>query len=93
MLACDCAVIPAVLNSTGEVLDIGRKSRIWPTAIRRAIELRDRTCQHKGCEVPAEHCDIHHKKHVRHEARDYPSGGERPPTLDRHSGSVKLRAA
>jgi len=63
MLACDCAVIPAVLNSAGEVLDIGRKTRIWPIAIRRAIELRDRTCQFVGCDIPAQHCDIHHRRH------------------------------
>jgi Domain of unknown function (DUF222) len=61
LLACDCAVIPAVLNSAGEVLDIGRKSRLWPTAIRRAIELRDKTCRHVGCDAPAQYCDIHHK--------------------------------
>jgi len=63
MLACDCSVIPAVLNSAGEVLDIGRKSRIWPIAIRRAIELRDRTCRHRDCDAPAEYCDIHHRRH------------------------------
>ena len=63
LLACDCTVIPAVLGSAGEVLDIGRKSRIWPNAIRRAIELRDRTCRHKDCEAPAQHCDIHHRRH------------------------------
>jgi len=62
MLACDCAIIPAVLDSAGEVLDIGRKARVWPIAIRRAIELRDRTCQYADCEVPAQHCDIHHKQ-------------------------------
>jgi hypothetical protein len=61
MLACDCAVIPAVLNSAGEVLDIGRKTRIWPTAIARAIALRDRACRHIGCDTPADHCDLHHK--------------------------------
>lgn len=63
LLACDCAVIPAVLGSAGEVLDIGRKSRVWPIAIRRAIERRDRTCRHLDCAAPAEHCDIHHKVH------------------------------
>jgi len=61
LLACDCAIIPAVLNSAGEVLDIGRKSRIWPTAIARAIGLRDQTCRHTDCEIPAQHCDIHHR--------------------------------
>ena len=60
LLACDCAIIPAVLDSAGEVLDIGRKSRIWPTAVRRAIELRDRTCRYLDCDAPAQHCDIHH---------------------------------
>ena len=63
MFACDCAIVPAVLNSAGEVLDIGRKSRIWPAAVRRAIELRDRTCRHVGCDAPARHCDIHHRTH------------------------------
>jgi hypothetical protein len=63
LLACDCAVIPAVLDSAGEVLDIGRKSRTWPIAVRRAIELRDKTCRHLDCAAPAEHCDIHHKVH------------------------------
>jgi hypothetical protein len=62
MLACDCAVIPAVLNSAGEVLDIGRKTRVWPTATARAIGLRDQTCRHVGCDIPAGHCDLHHKK-------------------------------
>jgi Domain of unknown function (DUF222) len=60
MLACDCSVIPAVLGSAGEVLDIGRKSRVWPAAIARAIGLRDRTCRHVDCDAPARHCDIHH---------------------------------
>jgi hypothetical protein len=63
MLACDCAVIPAVLDSTSEVLDIGRKARVWPIAIARAIVLRDKTCRHIGCEAPAQHCDIHHRHH------------------------------
>jgi hypothetical protein len=63
MLACDCAVIPAVLDGAGEVLDIGRKDRVWPVAIARAIGLRDQTCRHTGCQVLAQHCDIHHRRH------------------------------
>jgi hypothetical protein len=51
------------LDSSGEVLDIDRKSRAWPIAIRRAIELRDRTCRHVDCAAPAEHSDVHHKVH------------------------------
>jgi hypothetical protein len=61
--ACDCGIIPAVLDAAGEVLDIGRKTRIWPTAIARAIGLRDKTCRHLDCDAPAEYCDLHHVRH------------------------------
>ncbi|MGH8574973.1 MAG: HNH endonuclease signature motif containing protein, partial [Gammaproteobacteria bacterium] len=80
LVACDCALIPAVLNSVGEVLDIGRKSRIWPTAIRRAIELRDKSCRHVDCTTPTQHCDIHHRIH-------WADGG---PT-DYHNGVLACR--
>lgn len=63
MLACDCSVIPAVLDAAGDLLDIGRKSRVWPAAIARAIGLRDRTCRHIDCDAAARHCDIHHRRH------------------------------
>jgi hypothetical protein len=62
-LACDCAIIPAVLGSTGDVLDVGTKTRVWPTAIARAIALRDRTCRHVDCDAPPEYCDIYHIRH------------------------------
>ena len=63
LAACDCGIVPAVLGSTGEVLDIGRKTRLWPAGIARAIALRDRTCHHRDCDAPPEHCDIHHRRH------------------------------
>ncbi|HEY6422799.1 MAG TPA: DUF222 domain-containing protein [Pseudonocardiaceae bacterium] len=62
-LACDCAVIPVVIGARGEPLDVGRASRTVPTAIRRAVILRDRGCAFPGCSVPARHCDIHHVTH------------------------------
>jgi hypothetical protein len=43
-LACDSGVIPVVLGSNSEPLDIGRKTRIVPTALRRALVVRDRGC-------------------------------------------------
>jgi hypothetical protein len=43
-LACDCGIIPAVLGSANEPLDLGRKTRTVPTALRRALILRDRGC-------------------------------------------------
>jgi len=63
MLACDCSVSRIVLGPGSEVLDIGRRTRVWTAAQRRAIIARDRQCQGDGCEVKPEWCDIHHLDH------------------------------
>jgi hypothetical protein len=62
-LACDCGVIPAVLNSVGEPLDIGRQSRLVPTGMRRALALRDKGCRFPGCDKPPAATDAHHITH------------------------------
>ncbi|QXC61401.1 HNH endonuclease [Aquihabitans sp. G128] len=36
------------------------RTRAFPGALRRAIEVRDRHCTHPGCTVPAERCDVDH---------------------------------
>ena len=59
-LACDAGVIPAVLGGDGAILDLGRTTRTWPTAIRRAARLRDRGCAWPGCDEPLSRCDLHH---------------------------------
>jgi len=59
-LACDCAIIPVVLGANSEPLDIGRKTRIIPTAIRRALITRDHGCTFPGCTTQPKHCDAHH---------------------------------
>lgn len=61
-LACDSAVIPAVLGSDGAVLDVGRAVRQWPLAIRRAARLRDGGCVFPGCGVGLDGCELHHIK-------------------------------
>ncbi len=63
MLACDSSVSRIVLGPDSEILDIGRKTRVWTTAQRRAITARDRHCQAPGCERPPRWCDIHHLDH------------------------------
>ncbi|MGH8889796.1 MAG: DUF222 domain-containing protein, partial [Acidothermaceae bacterium] len=62
-LACDAHIIPVVLGSASEPLDIGRGSRTWPTPIRRAIETRDHGCTMPGCDRPSAWCDTHHLIH------------------------------
>jgi hypothetical protein len=92
-LACDAGIIPLVLGERSQPMNIGRKTRTFPAGIRRILVARDRGCAFPGCGRPPKQCDAHHIHHVRHEARVYPSGGERPPTLNCHSNLVKLRAA
>lgn len=62
-LACDARVVPAVLGSNSEILDIGRASRTIPTAIRRAVTLRDGGCTFPGCDRPPAWTDCHHVVH------------------------------
>jgi hypothetical protein len=57
---CDATMFRVVLGAAGELLDVGRASREWPPAIRRAIGLRDGGCVFPGCDRPPSWCDIHH---------------------------------
>ena len=62
-LACDAEVIPAVLGSLGEVLDVGRTQRLVTTAIWKTLVLRDRHCRFPGCRRMPLACDAHHLQH------------------------------
>lgn len=59
-IACDCGVIPVVMGGNGEPLDIGRISRIIPTAMRNAVIARDRGCAFPGCDMPPAWSEVHH---------------------------------
>jgi hypothetical protein len=49
-----------IFDGPSTVISVSRK-RTFTGAIRRAIQVRDRHCQHaSGCDVPAEDCDIDH---------------------------------
>ena len=60
MLACDALVVPAVLGTASEVLDLGRAQRDFNRAQRRAAALRDRGCVAPGCDQPPSACHAHH---------------------------------
>ena len=61
MLACDAGIIPAVLGSASEVLDLGRRTPTWSAAQHRALEAEsDGCCGWPGCTVPIAYCQIHH---------------------------------
>ncbi|MCE3552987.1 HNH endonuclease [Pseudonocardia sp. RS11V-5] len=59
-LACDAAVVPMVLSSTGVPLDVGRISRTVPDGLRRAVTARDGGCAWAGCDRPPSWCEVHH---------------------------------
>lgn len=62
-LACDAEILPAVLGSQGQVLDVGRRQRLVTTAIWLALVLRDRHCAFPGCSRPPCMSDAHHVVH------------------------------
>ena len=59
-LACTATIIPAVLGGRSEVLDLGRSSRLFKPAQRKAMIIRDRKCRAEGCTIPAAWCEAHH---------------------------------
>jgi hypothetical protein len=68
-LACTANLIPAVLGTDSEVLDLGRTARLFSRAQRKALRLRDRRCRAQGCTVPATWCEAHHLKPWAHGGR------------------------
>ena len=61
-LACDASRRTVLENERGEVLNIGRRSRIVPWRIAHALRLRDGGCRFPGCN---QHrwTDAHHIRH------------------------------
>lgn len=59
-LACEAGIIPAVLGTTSQPLDLGRKARLFSKAQRIALGLRDGGCTAQGCETSASGCHAHH---------------------------------
>ncbi|WP_052594142.1 HNH endonuclease signature motif containing protein [Luteipulveratus mongoliensis] len=58
--ACDASIIPMVLGSDGEVLDVGREQRLFTSGQRKALWRRDGGCTYPGCTIPPQWCDAHH---------------------------------
>ena len=67
-LCCDGHTVILGKDEKGEPLNIGRKTRTVPTAIKRALVARDKTCSFPGC---------HHTRFVdAHHIRHWSAGGE-----------------
>ena len=62
-LACDASIIPMVLGSKSQPLDVGRTKRLVTPALLAALWARDKGCTFPGCGRPPQWCDAHHVKH------------------------------
>jgi hypothetical protein len=60
-LACDAARVVMRHARDGTILDVGRRTRTIPPALRRALAHRDAGCRFPGCGLKL--CDAHHVEH------------------------------
>ncbi len=62
-ICCDAGIVPMVEDAEGRVLDVGRKTRVIPPALRRALNRRDgHACRFPGC-THSRHLHGHHIVH------------------------------
>jgi hypothetical protein len=88
-ITCDCSLSRIVLGPDSEIIDVGRRTRVVPAALRRAIAARDRHCTWEGCDRNPHWCDVHHIQH-------WADGGATEPTnlrlLCRHHHTLAHQA-
>jgi hypothetical protein len=61
-LSCDASLVTVLEDEGGGVLNVGRRSRVVPGHIRRALMERDGVCQYPGCHE-SHYVDAHHIVH------------------------------
>lgn len=59
-LACDAHLIPMVLGTHSQPLDVGRAARYFTEPIRAALVERDKGCAFPGCDATPTVCHTHH---------------------------------
>ena len=59
-LAADAEIIPLVLGTDSEPLDLGRSARLYSLGQRRALAARDGGCIWPGCTAPPAWCEVAH---------------------------------
>jgi hypothetical protein len=57
----DAYIERIVFDGPSRVIDVGERTRFFTGALRRAIQIRDRHCQHaSGCDEPLDRCEVDH---------------------------------
>jgi hypothetical protein len=59
-LCCEADIVPIIMGPDGQPLDAGRTVRTANRKQRRLLRNMYSTCAHPHCEVPFDHCQIHH---------------------------------
>ena len=59
-LACRAGIIPAVLGTRSQVLDLGRRTRFHTEPQRIALAIEQGGCTAEGCDWPPGMCHAHH---------------------------------
>ncbi|MGH3646980.1 MAG: DUF222 domain-containing protein [Micromonosporaceae bacterium] len=62
-IACDAQLLPAVLGGDSIPLELGRAQRLFTSAQRRALTIRDKGCAFPCCDLPPAWCQAHHVTH------------------------------
>ena len=62
-LACAAGIVPVMLGTESEPLELGRATRYFTPGQRRLLVLRDGGCTYPGCTMPAQWTDAHHLTH------------------------------
>jgi hypothetical protein len=62
-LACEYGIIPAVLGTESQILDLGVPNRLATPKQRFHLALRDGGCLFPGCDRPAAQTVAHHRTH------------------------------
>ena len=60
-LSCDASLVRVRHAPDGSILDVGRRTRTIPPALRRALDVRDQGCRFPGCGL--RFAEGHHVKH------------------------------
>ncbi|RLQ22228.1 DUF222 domain-containing protein [Seongchinamella sediminis] len=61
-IGCDASLLTVLEDEQGQVLNVGRRSRVVPAPIRRALQERDGVCQYPGCHESV-YVEAHHIQH------------------------------
>lgn len=61
--ACDAEIVPIVLGTKSQPIDVGESKRLADKRLRRALAIRDRGCAVPGCGRTPNQCHAHHIHH------------------------------